>query len=93
MAALAATYYPTACRATGVSWMLSIGRFGAVTGSFGGAVLTSMGWGFAGVISLLAIPSMIASLSLCALAWHREKKHTAETPVILPTVVPDQSHG
>jgi MFS family permease len=32
--ALAAAYYPTQAGATGVSWMLGVGRFGGIAGSF-----------------------------------------------------------
>jgi AAHS family 4-hydroxybenzoate transporter-like MFS transporter len=32
--ALAAGFYPTQGRATGVAWMLGLGRFGGVAGSF-----------------------------------------------------------
>ena len=32
--ALAAVFYPTQGRATGVAWMLGIGRFGGIAGSF-----------------------------------------------------------
>ena len=34
MPALAAGFYPTSGRATGVAWMLGIGRFGGIAGSF-----------------------------------------------------------
>jgi hypothetical protein len=34
MPALAAGFYPTEGRATGVAWMLGIGRFGGIVGSF-----------------------------------------------------------
>ena len=34
MPALAAGFYPTEGRATGVAWMLGIGRFGGIAGSF-----------------------------------------------------------
>jgi AAHS family 4-hydroxybenzoate transporter-like MFS transporter len=62
--AFAPQCYPTIVRATGVSWMLGIGRFGSITGSFLGGVLLSMGWGFSAVIAILAIPATIAALSI-----------------------------
>jgi AAHS family 4-hydroxybenzoate transporter-like MFS transporter len=64
MNAFAPSCYPTAVRATGVSWMLGIGRFGSITGSFVGGVLLTMGWGFSAVIAILAIPATIAALSI-----------------------------
>ncbi|QGZ40953.1 AAHS family 4-hydroxybenzoate transporter-like MFS transporter [Pseudoduganella flava] len=62
--AFAPQCYPTIVRATGVSWMLGIGRFGSITGSFLGGVLLSLGWGFSAVIAILAIPATIAALSI-----------------------------
>jgi AAHS family 4-hydroxybenzoate transporter-like MFS transporter len=56
--------YPTVVRATGVSWMQGIGRFGSIFGSAIGGVLLSMGWGFSGVIAILAIPATLAALSI-----------------------------
>lgn len=62
--AYAPTCYPTFGRATGVSWMLGIGRFGSIVGSLIGGVLLGMGWGFSTILSLLAIPAAIAAISL-----------------------------
>ncbi|QJE02794.1 aromatic acid/H+ symport family MFS transporter [Massilia forsythiae] len=62
--AFAPSCYPTAVRATGVSWMQGIGRFGSIFGSFAGGVLLSMGWGFSAILAILAIPATIAALSI-----------------------------
>lgn len=62
--AFAPQCYPTLVRATGVSWMLGIGRFGSITGSVAGGVLLSMGWGFSAVIAILAIPATLAAISI-----------------------------
>lgn len=62
--AFAPSCYPTVARATGVSWMLGMGRFGSITGSLIGGVLLSMGWGFTSIISLLAIPAILAGLAV-----------------------------
>lgn len=60
--AFAPSCYPTAVRATGVSWMLGVGRFGSILGSFAGGVLLSMGWSFGAVIAILAVPATLAAL-------------------------------
>jgi AAHS family 4-hydroxybenzoate transporter-like MFS transporter len=39
MQTLAATFYPTECRATGIAWMQGIGRFGGVAGTMTSAQL------------------------------------------------------
>jgi AAHS family 4-hydroxybenzoate transporter-like MFS transporter len=62
--AFAPNCYPTQARATGVSWMLGMGRFGSILGSSIGGVLLSMGWGFTAIISLLALPALLAGLAV-----------------------------
>jgi len=64
MNAFAPNCYPTMARATGVSWMLGMGRFGSITGSMVGGVLLTMGWGFNAIISLLAVPAILAALAV-----------------------------
>lgn len=62
--AFAPSCYPTAVRATGVSWMQGVGRFGSIFGSFSGGLLLTMGWGFGPVLAILAIPASIAALAI-----------------------------
>ncbi len=62
--ALAPTYYPTRARATGVSWMLGFGRLGGILGSLVGGALLSMGFSFATVFSILAIPAIVAAIAI-----------------------------
>ncbi|MGF6603621.1 AAHS family 4-hydroxybenzoate transporter-like MFS transporter [Paraburkholderia sp. GAS448] len=59
--ALAPTCYPTRARATGVSWMLGFGRLGGILGSLVGGALLSLGFSFAAVFSVLAVPAIIAA--------------------------------
>src|ERR1700746_199704 len=44
MSPLAPSFYQTVGRATEVSWMLGVDRFGAILGTFKGGVLLSLGW-------------------------------------------------
>jgi AAHS family 4-hydroxybenzoate transporter-like MFS transporter len=62
--ALAPTCYPTRARATGVSWMLGFGRLGGILGSLVGGALLSLGFSFATVFSVLAVPAVIAALAI-----------------------------
>jgi AAHS family 4-hydroxybenzoate transporter-like MFS transporter len=62
--ALAAAFYPTAGRATGVSWMLGFGRFGGIAGSFLVAALTARHFGFAEIFAVVAVPGLIAAVAL-----------------------------
>ncbi|MFT4022044.1 MAG: MFS transporter [Acinetobacter sp.] len=64
MPVLSARYYPTQCRATGVAWMLGVGRFGAVFGAWIGAVLLGQNWSFSSILSLLLIPTTAAAIAI-----------------------------
>lgn len=77
--ALAAAYYPTASRATGVSWANAVGRTGSVLGSMVGGVLLSLGWDLAMVFTVAAIPAFLAALAMFAKGATRRP-----VPVALP---------
>jgi len=62
--ALSAAYYPTASRATGVSWANGVGRIGSVLGSMVGGFMLSLGWGLPTVFAIVAVPAFIAGLSI-----------------------------
>lgn len=64
MPSLAARFYPTQGRATGVSWMLGIGRFGAILGAWAGATLLGLGWSFEQVLTALVVPAAIAAVAV-----------------------------
>ncbi|HGY9638978.1 MULTISPECIES: MFS transporter [Pseudomonas] len=61
---LAARFYPTQGRATGVSWMLGIGRFGAILGAWSGATLLGLGWTFEQVLTALLVPAALATVGV-----------------------------
>jgi AAHS family 4-hydroxybenzoate transporter-like MFS transporter len=64
MPALAAAFYPTQGRATGVAWMLGIGRFGGIAGSFLVAELTARQLTFSQIFTVMAVPGAIAAVAL-----------------------------
>jgi AAHS family 4-hydroxybenzoate transporter-like MFS transporter len=64
MPALAAAFYPTQGRATGVAWMLGIGRFGGIAGSFLVAEMTARQLSFSQIFAVMAIPGAIAAVAL-----------------------------
>lgn len=73
--ALAAGFYPTQGRATGVAWMLGIGRFGGIAGSFLVAELSRRQMSLSGIFTVLAVPGVIAALALLVKQFmHPEKK-------------------
>lgn len=70
--AYTAGFYPTHCRATGVSWANAIGRCGSVFGSFIGGWLISFNLDISAILSLLAMPALLAALSLWLLRRNRQ---------------------
>lgn len=67
MTPMAAGFYPTVIRATGVGWMLAVGRVGAVAGAVAGGILMARHWQFASIFRLLAVPALIAATALIVL--------------------------
>lgn len=64
MPALAAGFYPTQGRATGVSWMLGIGRFGGIVGSFLVAELARRELSVGQIFSVVSIAGAISAVAL-----------------------------
>ncbi|MFH7764984.1 MFS transporter [Acinetobacter sp. BSP-28] len=73
--AFASGFYPTHCRATGVSWANAVGRSGSVVGSLVGGWLMSLNLSSFEIMSLLAIPAFCAAVSLI-LIKHLKKENT-----------------
>src|SRR5258705_5774468 len=66
--ALAAGFYPTSVRATGVGWALGIGRVGSIVGPLvGGAVLIAK-WSTASVFAAAALAALCAALAAFCLS-------------------------
>jgi AAHS family 4-hydroxybenzoate transporter-like MFS transporter len=72
--ALAAAFYPTASRATGVSWALGVGRIGSIFGSLAGGSLLGMGLHFSQIFNLMTIPALIASTMVLIMSFTYTKK-------------------
>ncbi|SEK06655.1 MFS transporter [Paraburkholderia diazotrophica] len=85
MSALAASFYPTQGRATGVAWMLGVGRIGGVAGALVGAALMELGWQFGSVFSLLAVPALISAFGVYAVAKH-PRRLEAEEAKLAPAI-------
>jgi AAHS family 4-hydroxybenzoate transporter-like MFS transporter len=81
--ALAATFYPTAVRATGVGWALGIGRIGSIVGPLVGGALLAMRWSTGTVFMAAAAAAFCAALaafSLSRLAGMRGSGKGADQP-------------
>lgn len=62
--ALAAQFYPVECRSTGVSWMLGIGRFGAIAGTFLTGQLLAWKLDYTVIFMILALPALVVTACL-----------------------------
>ncbi|CAG9204977.1 Gallate transporter [Paraburkholderia tropica] len=80
--ALSAAYYPTDCRATGVSWANGVGRLGSVLGSMAGGAMLSMGLSMAALFMLVGIPAVIAGASMVAMGRWRAQQVVAAAPAL-----------
>jgi AAHS family 4-hydroxybenzoate transporter-like MFS transporter len=65
--ALAAGFYPTSVRATGVGWALGIGRVGSIVGPLVGGVLLSLKWTAGEVFVAAALAALCAAFAAFAL--------------------------
>jgi AAHS family 4-hydroxybenzoate transporter-like MFS transporter len=61
--ALAANFYPTFVRATGVGWALGIGRIGSIVGPLVGGALLAWQWSTPALFLAAAAPAMIAAVA------------------------------
>jgi AAHS family 4-hydroxybenzoate transporter-like MFS transporter len=66
--ALAAGFYPTAVRATGVGWALGVGRVGSIIGPLVGGVLLGAKWSTAAVFLMAAVAALCAALAALSLS-------------------------
>jgi AAHS family 4-hydroxybenzoate transporter-like MFS transporter len=74
--ALAATYYPTTMRSTGVGWALGIGRVGSIVGPLVGGVMISNQVGVQALFTTAAVPALCA----CFAAFALSRMATRTTP-------------
>jgi len=80
MLSLAALFYPTHSRASGVSWMLGMGRFGGILGAMGGGMLIAAGYSMINILTLMSVPAFIAAAALLAMATIARRSAIAAQP-------------
>ncbi|HXC33403.1 MAG TPA: MFS transporter [Verrucomicrobiae bacterium] len=65
--ALAAAFYPTYIRSTGVGWALGVGRVGSIVGPILGGVMLSMHLPLTTIFLAGAVPSLVGSAAIFAM--------------------------
>jgi len=77
--ALAAAFYPTANRATGVSWASGIGRIGSFVGVVAGGWMVALGMGLPAMFALIGIPALVACVALFAMSCASDARTRGES--------------
>lgn len=65
--ALAASYYPTTLRSTGIGWSLGVGRIGSIVGPVLGGELIRMNWPNSTIFLVVAIPAVVSALMVMSM--------------------------
>ena len=65
--ALAATYYPTDLRSSGLGAALAVGRFGAILGPLVASALMLRGWSHQELFETAAVPALVSAFVILAL--------------------------
>ncbi|HEY1308656.1 MAG TPA: aromatic acid/H+ symport family MFS transporter [Vicinamibacterales bacterium] len=81
---LAATYYPTYLRSTGVGAGLGVGRVGAIIGPYIGGTLIGWQWGPQQLFWAAAVPAAISTLAMFALGLAMKSDAPAPTRSAAP---------
>ena len=69
--ALAASYYPTTIRASGVGWALGVGRVGSIVAPMIGGMLLEMGWSPQRIFLAGMAPALCGALAILASSRQR----------------------
>ena len=82
--ALAATYYPTHLRSTGVGSGLGIGRIGGIVGPLFAGGLIGAGWAPREIFYAAAVPAAISAVTMFSLRWvmKPERPSVSDTQVL-----------
>lgn len=75
--ALAATFYPTYMRSTGIGWGLGVGRAGAIVGPYLGGVFLSRQWTAEQLFVAAATPAVVSCLAMFAFRWAARASQSA----------------
>jgi AAHS family 4-hydroxybenzoate transporter-like MFS transporter len=82
--ALAATYYPTYLRSTGVGWGLGVGRVGAIVGPLIAGALMAQQWNTQQLFWAAAIPAAVTTITVFSLRFFFKEQALARSPGTAP---------
>jgi AAHS family 4-hydroxybenzoate transporter-like MFS transporter len=74
LVALAAVFYPTAIRSSGVGWATAAGRFGSFTGPLLAAILVGHHWNIRAMYVALGAPGLCAALFVLLLGLDQARR-------------------
>jgi AAHS family 4-hydroxybenzoate transporter-like MFS transporter len=66
--ALAATFYPTELRSTGIGVALGVGRFGAILGPLVAGALMARQWAHEEIFRAAAVPALVSAVAVLAMS-------------------------
>jgi AAHS family 4-hydroxybenzoate transporter-like MFS transporter len=78
--ALAATYYPTNLRSTGVGSGLGVGRIGGIAGPSIAGALLGIGWMPRDLFYAAAVPAFISAITMFSLRWVMKPNQATPVP-------------
>jgi MFS transporter, AAHS family, 4-hydroxybenzoate transporter len=80
--ALAAIFYPTAMRSSGVGWSLGIGRVGAIVGPIIGGFLILHHWSNSAIFLFSGLPPLCAAIAVYMMGrfYHNAGRNISELP-------------
>ena len=81
---MAAVYYPTYLRSTGIGWSLGIGRAGAILGPWLVGRFVAANWSVQDILYSAAIPALVSALAMFCLHWVMKPQQQAPAaPVVI----------
>jgi AAHS family 4-hydroxybenzoate transporter-like MFS transporter len=81
---LAATYYPTSLRATGIGWSMGVGRIGAMIGPVVGGLLITAGFAAPELFLAAAATSFLAGMGILAMGRVANRERSGRGAVVAP---------
>ena len=75
--ALAASYYPTALRSTGIGWSLGVGRFGSMIAPLAAAEFIRMGLPHSTIFLVFAVPAVVSAVLVWSMDGSKPRQPSA----------------